>query len=636
MNSWRGMADFDRAMDVQGLHLFQAADEANLFVYLPARLEIAQRESLSDGLDFSIEAVRGVNPFKPPQPYGVLDFRLHPMPADAALLSAVQQEYPQAVLVPALFTRGWLSLHRLADSNAPTAGTFVDDSGFETPAPLVSNGLETVRCIRRLTQDQLSLLKQVLQDRTFTFSALAEMELWGLAPRLPVRLDFVPADLLAELFVLADNEGTLAVQALTDFWMQDSSALPVTPLEGFDAVERIRLAQTLAARTLAEFGEYVAAPTLPARPTCRLKKLWDPPTLVRWDLGQETLVPILVPLELDPFETARQAVEAGGLGVVLTETIVPALETGVVSLTLGVNLPVNLQGIILRLGVDLLAPSHPPERVQPLTASVLFDDPQALHTVNWRFSPVEDTIYQYTTFALVRTAAGIKRLAGEPTPHAGTYLLLSVADFPLGFIPVKASDLLLSEAVINGVCNYADPQTGATLEIPFTLDSAHPLISLTLPEACLAEARLRLQACSLKTETVLPIGEFPARSLRLDLFSLPEYGMHTITVEVEFDTPAELAAVSLLPEALLAQPEQAAVLSFTPAKSTRSWNYLANSLFQAGYVYRKFPTAGQSDEEWSAVQSPFSGLKIKVSELNGLGTAAAPPPPETRVERGEP
>lgn len=634
MNSWRGMADFDRAMDIQGLHLFQAADEANLFVYLPARLEIAQRESPSDGLDFSIEAVRGVNPFKPPQPYGVLDFRLHPMPADATVLSAVQQEYPQAVLASALFTRGWLSLHRLADANTPTAGTLADASIFETPTPLASNGLETVRCIRRLTQDQLSLLKQVLQDRTLTFSTLAEMELWGLAPRLPVRLDFVPADLLAELFVLADSEGTMAVQALTDFWMRDSSALPVTPLEGFDAVERIRLAQILAVRTLAEFGEYVAAPTLPARPTCRLKKLRDPPARVRWDLGQETLVPTLVLLELDPFEAARQAVEAGGLGVVLTETIVPALETGVVSLTLGVNLPANLQGI-LRLGVDLLAPPHLPERVQSLTASVLFDDPQALYTINWRFSPVEEITYQYTTFALVHTAVGIQRLVGKPTPYAGTYILLSVADFPLGFIPIKASDLLLSEAIVKGVCSYADPQTDATLEMTFMLDAVHPQLTLTLPTACLAQARLRLQACSIKSEMVLPIGEFPARSLRLDLFNLREYGMHTIAVEVEFDTSAEVATLSLLPEAQLAQPEQTAVLSFTPTQPTRSWSYLANSPFQAGYVYRRFPAAGQPDEEWSAVQSPFSGLKIKVSELNGLGTVAAPPP-ETRVERGEP
>lgn len=633
MISWRGVPDFGQSMEIQGQRLFRAADEANLFVYLPARLEMARRSPPLSGLDFSIEVVRGVNPFKPPQPYGVLDFRLHPLRPDVTVMNAVQQEYPQAVLASPLFAGGWLRLHHLVDPSTSASSTAADACDFGLPTPLAANGLEAVRCIRRLTQDQVSLLKQVLQDHSLTFSALAEMELWGLATRLPVHFDFVPADLLAELRTLADAQGTLSIQTLINFWMQDPSVLPIMQPEGFDAVESIHLWQTLVAWTISEFGEYVAAPTLPVQPTCRLKELQDPPALARWNLRQERLVPTLVLLEFDPFRSARQIVETQGLASFLTETIVPALETGVVSLTLGANLPANLKGL-LRLGVDLFAPPHPPERIQPLTASVLFDDPQALHTVNWRFSMAEDAAYQFTTFVLLRTATGIQRLEGIPTLHTGAYLLLSVADFPLGFIPVQASDLLLSEAVLKGVCVYVDPATSTNVEIPFTLDTAHPLLTLTLPLVHVEQAHLRLQACSIKTGKVLLIGEFPARSLCVDLFNLREYGVHTIAVEVEFDTPAEMVAVDLLSEAKLAQPEQTTVLSFTPVQPAKSWSYMAISPFSAGYVYRNHLSAGQPNIEWSEVQSPFSRLKLKVSELNRLGTAVLP---ETvGVERGEP
>ena len=378
MNLWRGVPDLSRPEEILGYTLFPAGDAANLFVYLPGRLEVAPRENAPAELDFSIESVHGQNPFKPPQPYGVLDLRLHAAPFSADAFDALRRKYPGASLTPALFRRGWLRLVSTSANGSTNDGSTnsgaTNSDAFQAPVALTSNGLDATRYIRRLAQDEVSLLRRVLQEATLTYSAVAEMEIEGLTDHVPARLDFSPAALLAALQALADAQGCLACSKLVDFWMQDVAHLPVTPLEGFDTIDRARLAHTLADWTLAEYAVSVPSPVLPAVPTCRLQPPQPLPDVVRWDLHLDKLVPRVVLLTLDPFDAARQVVAANGLESVLTETVVPTLETGVVSLTIAANLPDNLQGV-LHMGVNLLAPPTPPQRVHPLTAGLMFDEP---------------------------------------------------------------------------------------------------------------------------------------------------------------------------------------------------------------------------------------------------------------------
>ena len=614
----RGTPDFGQRLEAQGLTIFSATDEADLFVYQPRQLEIAPREGNATGPntepDFAVETVRCVNPFKPPQPYGVLDFRLRPQPFSLEALETLRQSHPSATVTLALFQHGWLRLTKLASDAAPDVAT----TAFETPEPLSSNGLDATRYMRRLTQDEVTLVKRVLQEETLTFTAVAEMEMWGQAQRLPVRLDFDPATLLNALRQCADSQGLLKFSQLIDFWMQDATHLPITPLEGFDKAERAALAQTLADWTVAGFAISVPCPSLPVQPTWMVQAPQELPSIVRWDLQQEKLVPHLVLLELNPFEAAQQVVNEQGLESVLHETVVPELETGVASLTIATNLPDAIQGVLL-LGADLLAPPHPPQRVQPLSASLLFKDLQARQTVNWRFSPVEEMDYQFTGFAIVRDAHGTRRLNGVPTPHRGPYLLMGVADFPLGFVPIKASALLLAEAVIGGVCTYPDLKTQAPVEITFEVDSTHPALTLSIPLEALPQASIRLRARAPSGApdgaTVLTIGEFPARGMSLDLFDLREYGPHTIQVNVEFDTPLPLVLLDLLPAAKTEQEDAVDLLSLTPAQPQAAWRYFTPSPFKAGFRYRRHSNVGDPPGEWSAMQSPFEALKLKVSQL---------------------
>jgi hypothetical protein len=614
MISWRGVPDFSQQLELPDFTLFAAGDEANLYVYLPKRLSVATLEGDAGRPDFSLELVFGQNPFKPPQPYGVLDFRLCSEPFSDAALEALRRDHPGAAVTPALFTSGWLRIVKLAAGSTADSGQVGDATGaLGAPVALASNGLDATRCIRRLSLDEFNLAKSFLQEAVLSYTAIAEMTLEGLTESLSASLEFQPALLLDALRQKADSQGRLPISELVEFWMQDKADLPVTGTEGFDSVERVRLARTLADWTLAECAAGFPSPSLPVRPTCQLSIAQTLAEVARWDLRRQRLVSRIVLLQLDPFEAARQVVASAGLPSVVHETSVPPLETGVVSLTIAANLPEALQGI-LHLGVNLLAPPTPPQRVQPLSASLLFDDPKARQTVNWRFSPIETVSYQYTTFAYLREAGGIRRLEGGATPHSGPYLLLSVSDFPLSFVPVRASELLLSQALIKGVCLYTDSIKGAS-EFLFELDSSHPALTVVLPTTALPEALIRLQAFALQGTEVLSLGDLPPRGVRLDLPSFPQYGPHQVPIEVEFDTGTSLVALEMLPQATSDQPETATVLAFTPDQPRATWHYLATSPFQAGYQYRRQAGAEEKPQAWTSVGAPPEALKLKTSQL---------------------
>jgi hypothetical protein len=637
MISWRGVPDFSQQLELPDFTLFPAGDGANLFVYLPKMLRVAPAEGGGGGPDFSLELVFGQNPFQPPQPYGVLDFRLCSEPFNDAALEALRLDHPGAAVTPALFTSGWLRIVKLADNGAgssassssaggtdsiaaSSAGTIADSGqvsdasgALATPVALASNGLDGTRYVRRLSLDEFSIAKSFLQQAVFSYTAWAEMTMEGLTESLPASLEFRPAALLAALRQQADSQGRLPISQLVEFWMQDKESLPLTASEGFDSVERIRLAQTLADWTLAECAVSVPSPSLPIQPTCQLSIPQTLAELARWDLRQQRLVPRVVLLQLDPFEAARQVAATVGLQSVVHETVVPPLETGVVSLTIAANLPEAPQGI-LHLGVNLLALPTPPQRVQALSASLLFDEPKVKQTVNWRFSPIETVSYQYTTFVYLREAGVIRRLDGPATKHSGPYLLLGVADFPLGFVPVRASELLLSQAVIKGVCVYTDSIKGAT-EFPFELDAKHPAMTVVLPTTALPDALIRLQACALGGTEVLFLDDLPPRGGRLDLPSFPQYGPHEVPIKVDFDTGTTLVALEFLPQANSGQPETATVLAFTPGQPQATWHYLATSPFQAGYQYRRQAGADERPLAWTSVGAPPQALKLKTSQL---------------------
>jgi hypothetical protein len=619
MSLLRGAPDFGRIINSSGHKLFSAWEEDRRFVYLPAGLELSRRGDPAGEPDFSLELVRGENPFLPPQPYGVLDFRLRSHPVPTELLDDLRQSNPGAVVSPAVFSRGYLRL-------VLQAGSDLHAPEFETPVTLASNGLDSTRYIRRLTPEAVALLKRVLQEGTLTFIAIAEMEVIGLAPRLPVRLEFQPGELHHALSAAANKDSLITSGSLISFWMRSLSSLPVRFLTDIESFDRLSLAEILADWTADELSEFVPFVPGDPQPTFRLRSPSQPDQLQRWDLSEGRSVPRIVILTLNPFDAVRQIVVDQGLQAVFKETQVPPLETGFTTMSVSANLPDRLHGVV-RLGVNLLAPPNPPDRVSPLTRSLLLDDPDLVQTFEWRFAPHEPVAFQFNTFAILRQPAGISRFEAQSGFHDDAYLLLKPSDFPLAFVPLQASAGLLGEATIQGVCRYPNPDGDQGLEIPFELTAALPSITLLLPPAAAELAEISLSARAVDGSAEIDLGSFPARAINLDLSSLPEYGPHRIQIEAQFDEPLSLLAIDFLPQGRMENPESADTIAFTPEKSTAAWSYFATSPFRPGFAYRLNTVAGAPGMSgaisgmstppagWSAQQSPFAPLRLRASQF---------------------
>lgn len=605
MSGLAGLPDLSQQRDVAGFAVYPAMDEPGRFLYVPNRLQLARR---NDGeMDFSLELVRGTSPFLPPQPYGVLDFSLVPARFSLDALAALRSTHPNAVVESVLFARGYLRMQSLSGTGEPTG----DD--FEAPVPLTSNGLETIRMVRRLSQDATILLKNYLEGANLTFRAIAEMEAPAVALRLPVRVTLQAAELLAALKLSVDEQGRITRDAVVSFWMQDPSNLPMKIEDKPLDFEPAHFAQTMADHTLGSFARFVPAAAASMEPTFELLVPLGINQKIVWDLSQPRVVPKIFILTLNPFEEARRVVESQGVQSVLHETVVPPLDTGFEILLVSANLPPGIQGVRL-LGVHLVAPPRPPHRVHPLTASRQFNQPGEIHRIDWRYSPMEPVEFEYKTF-VIPGGVSFEQILGQPTRHTGNYLNLSVADFPLAFVPLSASELLLREATVHSTCRYPDAGGGGQAEIAFELTAAQPSITLALPKEVAGQARLLMEAVSLEDGTRLVLGSFPARGIRLDLISLAQYGPHTIEIEVVFDQLLPLVAIDLLPEGRPETPDHLSTLALTPEKPASHWSYFVSSPFRAGYRYRKRGLDATTGA-WSTVLSPSERLTLLASQLN--------------------
>lgn len=627
MTSLRALPDFGELLNVGGQVLFPSLDEPDRFLHVPQELEVAPREQRVSEPDFRLELVR--HPNDPSASYGILDFRLRATPIAEPVLVALREISSHAVVGPALFSQGCLRLLALSGENT-------DEAEFETPTHLASNALDTARCLRRLSPEGAVRVKRVLIESALTWTALAEMEVIGVARRMSGRIEFRVADLLARLAALADASGRLKRQALIEFWTQDFTALPVTT-SGLDAVDKLVRAETLADWTAAEYSEFAASGDGPVEATVRLRPAVAPEQVAVWDLSTRRSVPRTFVMRLNPFAAAQQVVGTRGIEAVVHETEVSSFETGLVTIFVATNLPTSIQGV-LKLGVALIAPPNPPMRVQPLTATILFDESDQVQKVSWRFSPREPVAYQYTAFALLSTLGGPRRLDGRATQHSGSYLLMRPDDFPLHFVPLKASELLLGLATVEGICQYSEPARvgeepaqpfrtpearlasesvpggGVAVTVPFRLSTERPVLTLALPREVASAATLLLEAESVETHARKPIGQFPAQGLAIDLISLREYGPHVIDVEAEFDRDVPLVAVDLLAESDSDDASHVDVVALTPERPSARWNYFARSPFQSGYRFRRH-TEGGPAAAWSATQGPFASLRVRTSEF---------------------
>jgi hypothetical protein len=625
-----GLPDFQQPIEAGAYRIYFPFGGGDRVTVTPDGLQVAR---LADGSpDFSLALIRGANPALPPEPQGRLDMRLQAHYAlDEALSIARDQRESggqQALVVPVSFVGGFLRLRILG-----TAGETPPD--MLKPLELGWNGLGLTRVAMRLTQDSALQIKNALQGDVLAMKALAEMEISGVSPRLPLQVQFDPAVLLDALCALAGAQPGVPRQDILDYFHRDAAALPVEIEGELTEAQFGDFAQAMTDRVRMRFGRMIPSPEENGAPAVELVA---PESIghgvFRWDLSEpfQALRPVV--FALNPLEAAREVVQSQGLEAVVHEITVPALQAGILPVTVLANLPSPRPGVLM-LGATLRAAPRMPWRPQASIVSVQFDPPEDRSEARLHLSPIEPPEYSYSTFVVTGDSLGAQQLETPETPHSGSYLLLNIDSFPLDFIPVKASPNLLALANLHGVLHMpggAGMQTGPARDLTFDLDREHPEVALAMQKG-ISGATLEISIEQKENplsgtmtgpdETsgsmkMIHIGPLPAVPLQLDLPACKEYGPHTINMTCNFPEGAALAAFDLLAEDQLDQPEQATTLSFVPAQPSRSWTYFARSPFRAGYVYRAHSLTDPTAGPWSSVQSPFEPLVLQVSQLSEM------------------
>lgn len=601
--SLSGLPDFQQSLQVEGLQLFSPYSGGDNYFLVPDKLEIATHPDASP--DFLLELVRGRNPALPPEPHGILDFRVVPHYQMEQGLNLIRtRDSRQASLTPISFASGFLRFQPLGN---------LDNSLLELkkPIPLAWNGLGIARFYCQLSHSAATLLKSSLQGEVLALNAAAELEMIGISPRLPLKVSFDPAQLLQALLALGDVDRLVARDAIVNYFRSNWQSPPLKIEGEFDDRLLDDVAQALSDRVRVRFGTFVAAPTIDAGANIALAS----PTEIgsgrfEWDLAQPIPVPRPVTLYLNPWEAMGQIVQNQWTRGVVLETVVPPILTGFQPVVIIANLPSTQVGI-LAIGVTIRVNPKLPFRPQAQVETVELQAFQNTPQINLRFSAKEEAQYTFSTYVIVKDAKGIAQLNGEAKPHRGNRLYLSSDDFPVDFVSVTASHQLLELAIISGICQR--PEGAATIQEQFELNLDQPTVTFALPKGT-NDATLEIIAHSRQGLGTISLGTVSAKPLQLDLYSFREYGLQKVEVECVFEHQNRPVVFEFLPEAYPETLQNIKLLFFQSSQTKKVLTWVPPSPFQYRYRYRQKPLASNTNPppEWSDYLSPFKPLKIQV------------------------
>lgn len=592
--SLQGLPDFQQPIQEAGLTIFYPFEAQGSFTLLPDSLIVAERNAGQP--DFSLELVRGKNT------YGVLDFKLKPHYLFEQAFSLLRKRYANATVEGAKYVSGYLRLQPKFDLDSSTEMT--------KPIPLGWNGLGIGRFILRLEPSTVSLFKKALIGELLAIEAIAEMEVQGVAPRVPVKVRFNSATLLNALAGLGDNEHRVKCDDVLNYFLsRDYEQLPLEIVGNKDSINRQDFAEALLDRIRARFGTFIPSPKQPVAPHFLLSTFEQTGSgQFEWDLSEPMSVSRIVVFHLNPFDAAQAIVKAQGIAAIYHETTVPPLPLGNFSIAIIGNFYTYRPNVVA-VGVTLRAAPCPPRRFQTVTKTVELIPPEDKTSVTLKLSTAEKLEYSYSTYIVLNTAKGIAQLNGPSIPCKEEQLYVNIDDLPVDFVPIEATTSLLEIATINGICRWLINELPD--ERDFELNLNQPSIALALPKGA-TKIAVDIEAQEMNGNHRLKLEPLTSNSVMLDLFSFPEYGSHKIDIECVFDAVKKTFAIELLPEGRPELRDEISVLFFTPNESKKEWTWFAESPFYSGYRFRLFHSQNQSVLPWSDIRSPIQSLKIDV------------------------
>ena len=277
--SLQGLPDFQRPIHGPTYAIYHPYEHAGSFVVSSSRLEVATTPAGRP--DFLLEFIRGIMPGLPPAPYVRLDFRVAAAFPAADALAQLRDHYADATVMPPVFSGGFLRMQPAADT-----GDLPGD--FFEPMALAGNGLGTVRYAVRLSAAAGAAVEGALKGDVVGIMAWSEMEMEGVAPRVPVQVRFSPAALLGELAQLAADAAAPVItrDQLEQYFAQELHRLPLTLIGALPAGMETDFVESLADRVRVAYGRFVPSPETPVRSSIGLEMREAVPGSVTWDLEQ--------------------------------------------------------------------------------------------------------------------------------------------------------------------------------------------------------------------------------------------------------------------------------------------------------------------------------------------------------------
>lgn len=580
--AYEGLLDFQAPARTGSRTLFYAyATPGEPFFVLPDALAVASRPSGQP--DFSLEKVRvGVG-----ETYGVLDLRVTSRCRLDEALAQARTITPDSTVRLAPLASGFLRFTLVQDAATGVPANFLG------PVEIASDGLGTIRLVVRLTTEAALLVERALMAEALAVSALAEMEVIGVSPRVPLMVAFDPKRLLEFVSAAVGKDGLVSRADVISALLQ-REAMPLTITGDGSSVEPLLLAEVLCDRIRARYASAAPAPTLDGKAYMKLAPA--DPGRVEWDLKEPELVHRPLVLSFDPLNEARAIVAQHGAQAVIHLTDVEPINTGFLRVLLSANLP-SFRPNVASAGANLRALANPPKRPQPISETVEFAPPVDRGGATLHFSPLEPQKYSVVPYVITTGASGkFSTFEGAPVPASSGMVTLYPDQFGVRFLPVEFAKELLEIASVTLVLS-----SGESFPIPDGVTAA----AIALPNSA-NPGTIRVNAAEKGGHGLASFGPVQAAPLHVGLTSFREYGAHTISIETEFIAGDALLALDL-------QAETASdwiTVAFTPDHPQRRWGWTASSPFRAGYRYRWHGDASQPAGEWSEVQQPFSDLKV--------------------------
>lgn len=596
----QGLPDFQNPIISEGVQIFNSYESAGKYIVMPNGLKLAER---SDGSpDFMLEFVRGLNPALPPMPHGVLDFRVTPTYMTDQALRILREIHPGAMVQPSLFSSGKLIIQ--------TMGRYSQPDDIRAPLQMAWNGLGVARSFMHISLDTATIIKNLLENDILALKAYAELEMTGVSPRVPVKVKFDPKTLIGALVSLGDENPTVQLSKVLEFFMRDPQSIPLEISGDLNDIDRREFSEAITDRLIDRFFSFTLLPEdFMELYILLLGKDQVKSGTFEWDLSEPLEVRRAFILNLTPLEAISDWTKYHKYDGIYREVVVPVMQTGFLQVTILANLPAQMIGVFM-IGVNITAPPNPPNRSHALFESIELKPQDASSKVILRFSPAEKQEYRLQTFAVIRDAGGPKELQGPETTHEGDYIELKLEDFPIEFVTVRASKNLLKRSFFRGSCSWS--ASGTIVNQPFELSTDNPFTAIAIHKD-IEDVALEVEAYPIDGSGSIKIGPIKTKSLDIETYLFPEYGPHKIGIECIFSGDVGLFAIDILPEST---PEsQASVLHFTPMQPKREWGWIADSPFHSGYKYREHKNPDQVQASWSEVRSAFEDLVIQVNKV---------------------